>query len=46
MDELTDGPLTDGRTRAITKDPLARTRGPKWTYSLFSQSLTSATKGA
>ena len=25
----TDGPRTDGRTRAITKDPLGRTRGKK-----------------
>ena len=26
----TDGPRADGRTRAITKDLLRRTRGPKY----------------
>ena len=30
----TDGPRTNGRTRAITKDPLGRNRGPKLEKSL------------
>ena len=30
-----DRRTTDGRTRAITKDPLGRNRGPKWLFDSF-----------